>query len=182
MKSFKMYTEAKLGMEATDQVFNGLRSLRSSLVQPGPARSSLFQTTRPLKPNSVGNRQTPVDHVRYFRERMALHKKWLERSQFPVGRRHLDECLAALTDAMIDLSRHQGPFTPASYHKGADPKAAEHLGQFGQFAQFLQSRIRQPVVVSPILAKASEEFDAYLDDFTHVYNRLKDSGKLPEQV
>lgn len=169
MKSFRTFTEAKLGMEATDQVFNGLRSLRVNL----------FQTTRPLKPNSVGNRKTPVDHVRYFKEKMMQHKEWLERSQYPVGIRHLDACLAALTDAMIDLSQHQGPFTPASYHKGADPKAAEHLGQF---AQFLQSRIRQPVVVHPILARAAEEFDAYLADFTAVYNRLKDSGELPEQV
>lgn len=91
----------------------------------------------------------------------------------------MDACLADLTDAMIDLSRHQGPFTPASYHKGADPAAAEHLGQF---AQFLHARIRQPVVVHPILAKAAEEFDAYLDDFMAVYKRLKESGDLPEQV
>jgi hypothetical protein len=169
MKSFKIYAEAKLGMEATDQVFNGLRSLRSNL----------FQTTRPLKPNSVGNRQTPVDHVRYFKEKMMQHKEWLERSQSPVSQRYLDACMSALTDAMIDLSRHQGPFVPASYHKGADPKAAEHLGQF---AQFLHARINQPKVIHPILARASEEFESYIEDFNAVYNRLKESGELPEQV
>lgn len=169
MKSFKLYTEAKLGLEATDQVLHTLYTLKSNL----------FLTTRPLKPMVVGNRQTPVDHLRYFRERLMLHKEWLERSQFPVNQRHLNACLASLTDAMIDLSRHKGPFTPASYHKGADPKSAEHLNQF---LQFLHARINQPKVIHPILAQTAENFDDYIADFTAVYNRLKESGELPKQV
>lgn len=112
--SFKIYTEAKLGLEATDQVLSTLRSLISNF----------FYTTRPFKPNPVGDRKVPVDHLRYFRERIILIKNWLERSKFPVNQKHLDACLAALTDSMIDLSQHQGPFLPASYHKGADPASA----------------------------------------------------------
>ena len=169
MKSFCLFIEAKLGLEATDQIWHTLTALKSNL----------YSRTRPLRPTAVGDRKTPMDHFRYWPETMPLIRDWITRNNFPVSLKHLDATYSAMADAMIDLNKHQGDFTPATYHKGADPSSAEHLQQF---AQMLRKRLSERPVPHPILTKVADEWDAFLDDFWAVYQRLKQSGELPEQV
>lgn len=166
MKSFVMYLEAKLGLEVADQILHAINSLRLNL----------YYRTRPLRPVSVGDRKTPVDHLRYFREKILLIRDWITRNDFPVSLKHMDAAYAAAADAMIDLHSHVGEFVPSAYHKGADPSAAETLGQF---ATFLHKRVNQKPVPHPILQKLAEEWDVFFDDFYEVYKRMKDAGELP---
>lgn len=167
MRTFSQWNEAKLGIEATPQIWQSLITIRSNL----------YSSTRPLKPNALGNRKTPLDHLRYWREKMIGIKAWIHRANFPVNQRHLDAAISELADAMITLHQNPDPnFTPASYpKKGADPRNAETLQQF---STFLHKQIMAGTIPNPILASTAEEFNAFIDDFKAVYDRLLASGEV----
>lgn len=168
--TFKLWLEAKLGIEAAPHILQSLGSIRSNL----------YHRTRPFRPNTVGNRNTPMDELRYWRAKIVNIKEWIERAQFPVTLRHIDGAISALADAMIDLHQNPDPqFTSASYGKGADPKNAETLQQF---STFLQKRVAQKPIPHKILERTAEEFDAFIEDFVAVYKRLKESGEIREDI
>ena len=159
-----------MGIEAAPQMWQTLITIRSNL----------YQRTRPLKPNVVGNRVTPLDHLRYWHEKMRMFKDWLNRSGFPVSHKHIDGAISALADAIIDL--HNNPeslFTPASYGKGADPKNAETLQQF---STFLNKRVSQNPIPHRILTRVAEEWDEFMEEFKVAYKRLLDSGEVSGEL
>lgn len=151
--SFRMWVEAKLGVEAADQVLGGIRSIMVNL----------FYRTRPFKPN--GPLKTTSDYLRYYTDRMKLVRDWVERNQgdFPVPQQNMKIAIDAMGDAVISLHYNPEPdFVAAQYHKGADPKSAETLDQF---SKFLHKRMDQKPVAHPLLTKAGEAWEQFHNDF-----------------